>query len=134
MNLSEKEDHLKSGGHKQINSNINKFFWDICDKAVENKARHFQSELHILKSRLNHNESVNKRTLADELSVLGVYPYSIITEKTYIELKIRTHTLEDNVNLLLSCPFFPRFKCKVSYLAKFIKYVIDGEDIIYKWL
>ena len=55
-------------------------------------------------------------------------------ENTYIKLKVNpTENLEHDINELLSEMCFPRFQCRLSYLAKFSKYV-SGEEVFKSWV
>ena len=56
LSLKEKQNHLNSDEHKDKN-NDNKFWCEVCEKNVDNKIRHFQSQAHILKSKIYEYEN-----------------------------------------------------------------------------
>ena len=53
LQLSEKENHLNSDEHR--NNLGGKFYCEVCQKQITDKTRHFQSETHLLKCQIQHN-------------------------------------------------------------------------------
>ena len=95
--------------------------------------RHFQSEIHTLRSQNN----ATKNTFGNTLHGIEV----IVNEKTYIKLRVnptgeatRTQNLELHINELLDKNYFSRYKFQLSYLAKFSKYINGEEVVFHKWV
>ena len=106
----------------------------VVNTLVINKTRHFQSEIHTLRSqnRESYLDTTQNNTLA---SLHGVEV--IVNEKTYIKLRVNptdTQNLEHHINELLDKNYFPRYKYQLSYLAKFSKIVNGEENVFHKWV
>ena len=90
-------------------------------------SRHFQSEIHTLRSQNN----ATKNTFGNTLHGVEI----IVNEKTYIKLRVNpTNHLEEQINDLLNKSYFPRYKFQLSYLAKFSKYINGEEAVFHKWV
>ena len=141
MPLSDKSNHLNSDQHK--NKTKQQQVWcEDCGKHICDKTRHFQSEIHTLRSQNNATENTPALTPAFAPALAfstqsGVEV--IVNEKTYNKLRVNpTNHLEEQINDLLNKNYFPRYKYQLSYLAKFSKIVnVQGsteEVIFHKWV
>ena len=133
MPLSDKSNHLNSDEHKNKTKQqreATQIWCEDCGKYISN-SRHFQSEIHTLRSQNNATKNTFGNTLHDS----GTNVEIIVNEKTYIKLRISpTNHLDEQINDLLNKNYFPRYKFQLSYLAKFSKY-INGEEIVFhKWV
>ena len=140
MPLSDKLNHLNSDQHK--NKTKQQRVWcEDCGKYISDKTRHFQSEIHTLRSQNNHESyrEATQNAFGNTALLHGVEV--IVNEKTYIKLRVNptgTQDLEDHINELLNKNYFPRYKYQLSYLAKFSKIVnVQGfaeEIVFHKWV
>ena len=133
MPLSDKSNHLNSDEHKNKTKQqreATQIWCEDCGKNISN-SRHFQSEIHTLRSQNN----ATKNTFGNTLHEVGTGSEIIVNEKTYIKLRVNpTNHLEEQINDLLNKNYFPRYKFQLSYSAKFSKY-INGEEIVFhKWV
>ena len=133
MPLSDKSNHLNSDEHKNKTKQqreATQIWCEDCGKYISN-SRHFQSEIHTLRSQ---NNAINN-TLHDSGTNIEI----IVNEKTYIKLRVNpTNHLEEQINDLLKTSFFPRYKFQLSYLAKFSK-IVNGQSfaeevVFHKWV
>ena len=130
MPLSDKSSHLNSDEHK--NKTKQQHIWcEDCGNYISN-SRHFQSEIHTLRSQ-NHQISQDARSVPAFAFSTQSGVEIIVNEKTYIKLRVNpTNHLEEQINDLLNKNYFPRYKFQFSYLAKFSKY---GEEVVFhKWV
>ena len=112
MPLSDKSNHLNSDQHK--NKTKQQQIWcKDCGKYISDKTRHFQSEIHTLRSQATQNTPAF--AFGNTASLHGVEV--IVNEKTYIKLRVnpsgkatRTQDLEQHINELLNKNYFPRYK------------------------
>ena len=119
-----KSNHLNSDQHKNKTKQqreATQVWCEDCGKYISDKTRHFQSEIHTLRSQ------ATRSTPALHTLFIGPWVEVIVNEKTYIKLKVNptgvaSQNLEKEINDLLSENYFPRYKYQLSYLAKFIKY------------
>ena len=133
MPLSDKSNHLNSDEHKNKTKQqreATQIWCEDCGKYISN-SRHFQSEIHTLRSQNNATKNAFGNTLHDS----GTNVEIIVNEKTYIKLRVNpTNHLEEQINDLLNKNYFPRYKFQLSYLAKFSK-IVSGEEIVFhKWV
>ena len=136
MPLSDKSNHLSSDQHK--NKTKQQHIWcKECGKYISDKARHFQSEIHTLRSQNNATQNPPAFAVGNTLHGVEV----IVNEKTYIKLRVnptgeatRTQDLEHHLNELLDKNYFSRYKYQLSYLAKFSKYINGEEVVFHKWV
>ena len=140
MPLSGKSNHLSSDQHK--NKIKQQHIWcEDCGKYISDKTRHFQSEIHTLRSQ-NNRESHGEATQISQENASGntasLHEVEVIVnEKTYNKLRVNptgTQDLEHHINELLDKSYFPRYKYHLSYLAKFSKIVIGEEIVLHKWV
>ena len=128
MPLSDKSNHLNSDEHKNKTKQQREATQIWCEeigKYISN-SRHFQSEIHTLRSQNN----ATKNTFGNTLHGVEI----IVNEKTYIKLRVNpTNHLEEQINDLLNKNYFPRYKFQLSYLAKFSKYINGEEVVFHKW-
>ena len=117
MPLPDKSSHLISDEHKNKTKQQNVWCED-CGKYITDKTRHFQSEIHKLKS----------QTTTPQLTITSGL---IVNEKTYIKYKIYDN-FEQQIEDILSQKIFPKFKYQVSYLAKFTKPI--NNEIFKRWI
>ena len=133
MPLSDKSNHLNSDEHKNKTKQqreATQIWCEDCGKYISN-SRHFQSEIHTLRSQ---NNAINN-TLHGVGTNVGTGVEIIVNEKTYIKLRVNpTNHLEEQINDLLKTSFFPRYKFQLSYLAKFSKIVNGEENVFHKWV
>ena len=139
MPLSDKSNHLSSDQHK--NKTKQQQIWcEDCGKYICDKTRHFQSEVHTLRSQNNREATKSSQ---DTQNTFGKGVEVIVNEKRYITLRVnptgeatRTHSenLEHHINELLDKKYFPRYNYQLSYLAKFSKIVNGEENVFYKWV
>ena len=133
MPLSDKSNHLNSDEHKNKTKQqreATQIWCEDCGKYISN-SRHFQSEIHTLRSQ---NNAINN-TLHGVGTNVGTGVEIIVNEKTYIKLRVNpTNHLEEQINDLLKTSFFPRYKFQLSYLAKFSKIVNGQENVFHKWV
>ena len=133
MPLSDKSNHLNSDEHKNKNKQqreATQIWCEDCGKYISN-SRHFQSEIHTLRSQNNTTKNTFGNTLHDS----GTNVEIIVNEKTYIKLRVNpTNHLEEQANDLLNKNYFPRYKFQLSYLAKFSKIVNGEENVFHKWV
>ena len=129
MPLSDKSNHLNSVEHKNKTKQqreATQIWCEDCGKHISN-SRHFQSEIHTLRSQNN----ATKNTFGNTLHGVEI----IVNEKTYIKLRVNpTNHLEEQINDLLNKNYFPRYKFQLSYLAKFSKYINGEEAVFHKWV
>ena len=129
MPLSDKSNHLNSDEHKNKTKQqreATQIWCEDCGKYISN-SRHFQSEIHTLRSQNN----ATKNTFGNTLHGVEI----IVNEKTYIKLRVNpTNHLEEQINDLLNKNYFPRYKFQLSYLAKFSKYINGEEAVFHKWI
>ena len=136
MPLPDKSNHLNSDEHKNKNKQqreATQIWCEDCGKYTSN-SRHFQSEIHTLRSQNNQLSQDTRNTQ----NTFGNGVEVIVNEKTYIKLKVNptnvaSHHLEEQINDLLRTSFFPRYKFQLSYLAKFSKYISGEEVVFHKW-
>ena len=133
MPLSDKSNHLNSDEHKNKTKQqreATQIWCEDCGKYISN-SRHFQSEIHTLRSQ---NNAINN-TLHGVGTNVGTGVEIIVNEKTYIKLRVNpTNHLEEQINDLLKTSFFPRYKFQLSYLAKFSKIINGEENVFHKWV
>ena len=141
MPLSDKSNHLNSDEHKNKTKQqreATQIWCEDCGKYISN-SRHFQSEIHTLRSQ---NNAINNTLHGVGTNVgtnVGTGVEIIVNEKTYIKLRVNpTNHLEEQINDLLKTSFFPRYKFQLSYLAKFSK-IVNGqsfaeENVFHKWV
>ena len=137
MPLSDKSNHLNSDEHKNKTKQqreATQIWCEDCGKYISN-SRHFQSEIHTLRSQNNATKNAFGNTLHDSGTNVGTNVEIIVNEKTYIKLRVNpTNHLEEQINDLLNKNYFPRYKFQLSYLAKFSK-IVSGEEIVFhKWV
>ena len=137
MPLSDKSNHLNSDEHKNKTKQqreATQIWCEDCGKYISN-SRHFQSEIHTLRSQ---NNAINNTLHGVGTNVgtnVGTGVEIIVNEKTYIKLRVNpTNHLEEQINDLLKTSFFPRYKFQLSYLAKFSKIVNGEENVFHKWV
>ena len=141
MPLSDKSNHLNSDEHKNKTKQqreATQIWCEDCGKYISN-SRHFQSEIHTLRSQ---NNAINNTLHGVGTNVgtnVGTGVEIIVNEKTYIKLRVNptniaSHHLEEQINDLLKTSFFPRYKFQLSYLAKFSKIVNGEENVFHKWV
>ena len=131
MPLSDKSNHLNSDQHKNKTKQQRKatqVWCEDCGKYISDKTRHFQSEIHTLRSQATRSTQ----------NTFGTGVEVIVNEKTYIKLKVKptdvaSQDLKKQINDLLSKNYFPRYKYQLSYLAKFIKHG-EEEIVFHKWV
>ena len=148
MPLSDKSNHLNSDEHKNKTKQqreATQIWCEVCGKYISN-SRHFQSEIHTLRSQNNQiiQATQNATALATAFApALASSTQSgveiIVTEKTYIKLRVNpTNHLEEQINDLLNKNYFPRYKFQLSFLAKFSKYIngqsFAEEIVFHKWV
>ena len=69
MPLSDKSNHSSSDQHKN-KTKQQRIWFDDCGKSLSDKTRHFQSEIHTLRSR--HNQHIQQNNFGlDTQSALG---------------------------------------------------------------
>ena len=132
MPLSDKSSHLNSDEHK--NKTKQQHIWcEDCGKYISN-SKHFQSEIHTLRSQNNQiNQATQNATALASSTQSGVE--IIVNEKTYIKMRVNpTNHLEEQSNDLLNKNYFPRYKLQLSYLAKFSKYINGEEVVFHEWV
>ena len=137
MPLSDKSNNLNSNEHKNKTKQqreATQIWCEDCGKYISN-SRHFQSEIHTLRSQNNATKNAFGNTLHGVGTGLGTGVEIIVNEKTYIKLRVNpTNHLEEQINDLLNKNYFPRYKFQLSYLAKFSK-IVSGEEIVFhKWV
>ena len=137
MPLSDKSNHLNSDEHKNKTKQqreATQIWCEDCGKYISN-SRHFQSEIHTLRSQ---NNAINNTLHGVGTNVgtnVGTGVEIIVNEKTYIKLRVNpTNHLEEQINDLLNKNYFPRYKFQLSYLAKFSKIVNGEENVFHKWV
>ena len=113
MPLSDKSSHLNSDEHR--NKTKQQHIWcEDCGKYISN-SRHFQSEIHTLRSQ-NHQSSQDARSVPAFAFGTQSGVEIIVNEKTYIKLRVNpTNHLEEQINDLLNKNYFPRYKFQLSY-------------------
>ena len=138
MPLSDKSNHLNLNYGQHKNKTKQQQVWcEDCGKYISDKTRHFQSEIHTLRSQNNATQNTPAFAFGNTTSLHGVEV--IVNKKTYIKLRVNptnisSQNLEHHINELLNKKYFPRYKYQLSYLAKFSKY-INGEEIVFrKWV
>ena len=120
------------------NAKLHKFWCEDCGTYISN-SRHFQSEIHTLRSQNNATKNAFGNTLHDSGTNVGTNVEIIVNEKTYIKLRVNpTNHLEEQINDLLNKNYFPRYKFQLSYLAKFSK-IVNGQSfaeeiVFHKWV
>ena len=137
MPLSDKSNHLNSDEHKNKTKQKREATQIWCEdygKYISN-SRHFQSEIHTLRSQNN----ATKNTFGNTLHGVGTGIEIIVNEKKYIKLRVNpTNHLEEQINDLLNKNYFPRYKFQLSYSAKFSKYIngqSSAEEVVFhKWV
>ena len=78
-----------------------------CGKYFSDKTRHFQSEIHTLRSQ---NHQITQDTRSAVAHALGTQSgvETIVNEKTYINLKVNpTENLEHHINEILNENYVP---------------------------
>ena len=141
MPLSDKSNHLNSDEHKNKTKQqreATQIWCEDCGKYISN-SRHFQSEIHTLRSQNNTTKNASAIASAiafgNTLHDSGTNIEIIVNEKTYIKLRVNpTNHLEEQINDLLNKNYFPRYKFQLSYLAKFSKIVNGEENVFHKWV
>ena len=136
MPLSDKTNHLNSDEHKNKTKQqreATQIWCEDCGKNISN-SRHFQSEIHTLRSQNNQINQATQNATAFAPALASSTQSGveiIVNEKTYIKLRVNpTNHLEEQIYDLLNKNYFPRYKFQLSYLAKFSKY-INGEEIVF---
>ena len=91
MPLSDKSNHLSSDRHK--NKTKQQHFWsEDCGKYISDKTRHFQSEIHTLRSQNNRKatqSSQDTQNVFGNTASLASHGVEVImNEKTYIKLRV----------------------------------------------
>ena len=137
MPLSDKSNHLNSDEHKNKTKQqreATQIWCEDCGKYISN-SRHFQSEIHTLRSQNNATKNAFGNRLHGVGTNVGTGVEIIVNEKTYTKLRVNpTNHLEEQINDLLNKNYFPRYKFQLSYLAKFSK-IVSGEEIVFhKWV
>ena len=137
MPLSDKSNHLNSDEHKNKTKQqreATQIWCEDCGEYISN-SRHFQSEIHTLRSQNNTTKNASAIAFGNTLHDSGTNIEIIVNEKTYIKLRVNpTNHLEEQINDLLKTSFFPRYKFQLSYLAKFSKIVNGEENVFHKWV
>ena len=137
MPLSDKSNHLNSDEHKNKTKQqreATQIWCEDCGKYIGN-SRHFQSEIHTLRSQNNATKNASAIAFGNTLHGVGTGVEIIVNEKTYIKLRVNpTSHLEEQINDLLNKNYFPRYKFQLSYLAKFSKIVNGEEAVFHKWV
>ena len=137
MPLSDKSNHLNSDEHKNKTKQqreATQIWCEDCGKYISN-SRHFQSEIHTLRSQNNTTKNASAIAFGNTLHGVGTNIEIIVNEKTYIKLRVNpTNHLEEQINDLLNKNYFPRYKFQLSYLAKFSKIVNGEENVFHKWV
>ena len=141
MPMSDKSNHLNSDEHKNKTKQqreATQIRCEDCGKYISN-SRHFQSEIHTLRSQNNTTKNTFGNTLHGVGTSVGTGIEIIVNEKTYIKLRVNpTNHLEEQINDLLNKNYFPRHKFQLSYLAKFSKYIngqSSAEEVVFhKWV
>ena len=141
MPLSDKSNHLNSDEHKNKTKQqreATQIWCEDCGKYISN-SRHFQSEIHTLRSQNNTTKNASAIAFGNTLHDSGTNVEIIVNEKTYIKLRVNpqsfaTNHLEEQINDLLNKNYFPRYKFQLSYLAKFSKIVNGEENVFHKWV
>ena len=99
MPLSDKSSHLDSDEHKNKTKQQREatHIWcEDCGKYISN-SRHFQSEIHTLRSQNNVTQNATALAFSTQSGV-----EIIVNEKTYIKLRVNpTNHLEEQINDLL---------------------------------
>ena len=109
MPLSDKLNQLNSDQHK--NKTKQQQVWcEDCGKYISDKTRHFQTEIHTLRSQNNQisHATQNAPAFAFSNTLHGVEV--IVNGKTYIKLRVNTtgtQDLEHHINELLDKNYFP---------------------------
>ena len=144
MPLSDKSNHLSSDQHKNKTKQQNIWCEDCC-KYISDKAKHFRSEIHTLRSE-NNRESYGEATQISQENASGItaslasHGVEItVNEKTCIKLRVNPNctaleNLGHHMNELLDKNYFPRYKYQLSYLAKFSKNINGEENVFHKWV
>ena len=141
MPLSDKSNHLNSDEHKNKTKQqreATQIWCEDCGKYISN-SRHFQSEIHTLRSQNNTTKNASAIAFGNTLHDSGTNIEIIVNEKTYIKLRVNpTNHLEEQINDLLNKNYFPRYKFQLSYLAKFSK-IVNGQSfaeevVFHKWV
>ena len=141
MPLSDKSNHLNSDEHKNKTKQqreATQIWCEDCGKYISN-SRHFQSEIHTLRSQNNTTKNASAIAFGNTLHGVGTNIEIIVNEKTYIKLRVNpTNHLEEQINDLLNKNYFPRYKFQLSYLAKFSK-IVNGQSfaeevVFHKWV
>ena len=137
MPLSDKSNHLNSDEHKNKTKQqreATQIWCEDCGKYISN-SRHFQSEIHTLRSQNNTTKNASAIAFGNTLHDSETNVEIIVNEKTYIKLRVNpTNHLEEQINDLLNKNYFPRYKFQLSYLAKFSKIVNGEENVFHKWV
>ena len=125
MLLSDKSNHLSSDQHKN-KTKQQQVSCEDCGKYICDKTRHFQCEIHTLRSQNNREATQISQDTRSTQNTFGKGVKVIVNEKTYIKLRVnrtgeatRTHSenLEHHINELLNKNYFPRYKYQLSFLA-----------------
>ena len=105
MPLSDKSNHLNSDEHKNKTKQqreATQIWCEDCCKYISN-SRHFQSEIHTLRSQNNATKNRFGNTLHGVGTGVGTNVEIIVKEKTYIKLRVNpTNHLEEQINDLLN--------------------------------
>ena len=128
MPMSDKSNHLNSDEHR--NKTKQQHIWcEDCGKYISN-SRHFQSEIHTLRSQNNATQNATAIAFSAQSGV-----EIIINEKRYNKLRVNpTNHLEEQINDSLNKNYFSRYKFQLSYLAKFSKYFNGEEVVFHNWV
>ena len=91
MHLSDKSNHLSSD--QQKNKTKQQHIWcEDCGKYITDKTRHFQSEIHTLRSQNNRKATqisqVTQNAFGNTASLASHGVEVIVNEKTYIKLRV----------------------------------------------
>ena len=116
MPLSDKSNHLSSDQHKNKTKQqleATQVWCGDCDKDISDKTRHFQSEIHRLRSISQDTQNAPAFAFGNTLASHGVEV--IANEKTYIKLRVNptgvaSQNLEHHKNELLDENYFSGYK------------------------
>ena len=142
MPLSDKSNNFRSDQHK--NEAKQQHIWcEDCGKYISDETRHFQSEIHTLRSQNNREAtqiSQDTQNAFGNTALLASHGVEVtVNEKTYIKLRVNptgvaSQNVENYINELLEKINFPRYKYHLSYLAKFSKIINGEEEVLKRWI
>ena len=142
MPLSDKSNNFRSDQHK--NETKQQHIWcEDCGKYISDETRHFQSEIHTLRSQNNREAtqiSQDTQNAFGNTALLASHGVEVtVNEKTYIKLRVNptgvaSQNVENYINELLEKINFPRYKYHLSYLAKFSKIINGEEEVLKRWI